>query len=421
MTTGDSWASSPVLTADTHRMSLVKLTIRGPGVGALLCVILGCFGAAGQVADQALPKTVAAAWNRTARDFVRSDGLSPPRAARVYAYLSVAQHRALIAVRRHSRWRVAEAEEGLLNRRAISTASKVVLESLFPRQLGKLVEAYNELEARWYSGERQPDEFLDNLADMLGQRAASSVLHRAEHDGAASQKPFTLPQAVGIWRSLSGSPPVEPMWGEVRPLGIASTDDISPEKPPKVNSAEFRKALEVVKRMASNAGREELSSVLEWADGPGTTTPPGHWNAIAEGMADRYNLDEDRTVELFALLNIALFDASIVCWRVKYRYLYPRPSQIDPTLPTHLAVPNFPSFTSGHATFSSAASTILAFFLPAESDELDQLASSAALSRVYAGIHYPFDTEVGSRQGRAIARHVLSRYINQSDDFYDDF
>jgi len=206
----------------------------------------------------------------------------------------------------------------------------------------------------------------------------------------------------------------------VRSLGIASVDDVPSEEPPKVGTTAFREALEVVKKLAGGAGRDELFSVSEWADGAGTVTPPGHWNAIAEGMIGRYNLDENRTAQLFALLNVTLFDASIVCWRMKYRYLYPRPSQVDPTIATRLAIPNFPSFTSGHATFSSAASAILAFFFPAESSKLDQLAQRAAVSRIFAGLHYPFDSEVGSRQGRAVARLILSRYIALGELLYND-
>src|SRR5215203_2170634 len=72
---------------------------------ALVSTSLVCSGAAGQVADPAAAKLPAAVyWNRVARDLVRSERLSPPRASRVYAYLSVAQHGALMALSQNARW-----------------------------------------------------------------------------------------------------------------------------------------------------------------------------------------------------------------------------------------------------------------------------------------------------------------------------
>ena len=60
-----------------------------------------------------------------------------------------------------------------------------------------------------------------------------------------------------------------------------------------------------------------------------------------------------------ALLNMAMMDAAIVCWDAKYVYFNPRPPQMNNTIKTVTGLPNFPSYTSGHSTFSGAAATIL--------------------------------------------------------------
>jgi membrane-associated phospholipid phosphatase len=355
-----------------------------------------------------------------ARDLVRSGALNPPRAARVYAYTSIAQHRVLLALQRDPRWRAGGAAERQLGRRALSTASKSILENFFPAYAPLLAETYRTfVEVPSKPGSPGFNGAEDVLADALGQMSASSVLRRAHGDGANDRRPYALPEGSDLWRRLPDQPPIEPMWGQVRPLGLRSADEVPSEEPPRVGSDAFREALEAVRSMSSGASREWLFFVAEWADDPGTVTPPGHWNAIADEMVGRHHLDDFRAAEVFALLNVALFDASIVCWRMKYGYLYPRPSQVDPKIVTHLVVPNFPSFTSGHATFSSAASAILGFFFPAEINQLNRLAETAKLSRVYAGIHYPFDGEVGSRQGGVLARLILSRYIALAERFYD--
>ena len=65
---------------------------------------------------------------------------------------------------------------------------------------------------------------------------------------------------------------------------------------------------------------------------------------------------------LFALLNVALADAGIACWDSKYHYSFWRPVQAiradtDPDWLPLLPTPPFPSYASGHSTFSGAAAT----------------------------------------------------------------
>jgi hypothetical protein len=78
-----------------------------------------------------------------------------------------------------------------------------------------------------------------------------------------------------------------------------------------------------------------------WADGPKSETPPGHWNVIANEVADSEGFElriggqgepVDRLewdVKLYLALNGAVHDAAIATWGVKGFYDSPRPiSQI---------------------------------------------------------------------------------------------
>lgn len=58
-------------------------------------------------------------------------------------------------------------------------------------------------------------------------------------------------------------------------------------------------------------------------------------------------------------MNTAMGDAAISCWDTKYYYFYPRPSQANPDIRSTFMTPNFPSYTSGHSTFSGAAAEFL--------------------------------------------------------------
>ena len=46
---------------------------------------------------------------------------------------------------------------------------------------------------------------------------------------------------------------------------------------------------------------------------------------------------------------------------------------------------------------------------PSERAILDAQAEEAAMSRLYAGIHYRFDSDVGLRMGRALAALAVAR------------
>jgi len=93
-----------------------------------------------------------------------------------------------------------------------------------------------------------------------------------------------------------------------------------------------------------------------WADGPRSETPPGHWNVLANAVANDPRFERrfggkgpelDRLewdVKMYFVLNGALHDAAIAAWEVKRRYLCARPISLvrylgtlgqssDPALP----------------------------------------------------------------------------------------
>ena len=73
-----------------------------------------------------------------------------------------------------------------------------------------------------------------------------------------------------------------------------------------------------------------------------------------------------------------------------------------------LGTPNFPSYTSGHSTFSAAAADVLSHFFPSETPRFNAYAKEASESRSYGGIHYRFDIEAGLDTGKKVATYVLN-------------
>ncbi len=191
--------------------------------------------------------------------------------------------------------------------------------------------------------------------------------------------------------------------------------------------------------------QEQTNIALFWANGPGTPTPPGHWNAIANQVAQASASSISDKARMLAMLNVALADAAIVAWDTKYVYDFWRPvtaiaqadrddnqlTTADANWAPLLITPPFPEYTSGHSTFSGAAAEILtdqfgdAFPFSARSEgslsidrsftSFRQAAEESGRSRIYGGIHFDFSNHAGLSAGRDVGRDVLSRFSSLHD------
>ena len=99
---------------------------------------------------------------------------------------------------------------------------------------------------------------------------------------------------------------------------------------------------------------------------------------------------------------MAMHDAAVGCWDAKYTSFNPRPSQLDPKIRTVVGLPNFPSYTSGHSTFSAAASDVLSYLFPNGATYFDAQKEEAAISWLHGGVHFRTDIEVGKTHGKRI-------------------
>ena len=135
-------------------------------------------------------------------------------------------------------------------------------------------------------------------------------------------------------------------------------------------------------------------------------------------------------------------DAVISCWDAKYEFSFWRPvtgireaandgnpdTAADAGWTPLLVTPNFPAYTSGHSTVSGAAAAVLADFfgtdnvaytLPSQNPAIaarsytsfSQAAAESAVSRLYGGIHWSFDNNVGLTAGTAVGEYVVANFL----------
>jgi len=259
--------------------------------------------------------------------------------------------------------------------------------------------------------------------EALGRQIAALFTARAktDHAGAAVGNPdewtslITSTQARGEtpWYSLEipKRPPMLPLYGNVLPFLFDSLTVIKlrPASPFSTGSDAFAQQNAAAYNQIKNPTREQEKTVQYWADGVGTYTPPGHWNAIAAEDFIKQNYSEVRWARNMALLNMAEMDAAIVCWNTKYFYFNPRPTQMMPDIKTLTGIPNFPSYISGHSTFSEAAATILGHIIPANTTSYESMSQEAAMSRFISGIHTKADCDSGLVTGAKVGNYAILR------------
>jgi len=342
-----------------------------------------------------------ASWNELATSLADRSAID---AARLYAYLSLAQFRASEAAdgghpgRAHSRWFRRHYRDHLAISAAIGGASAAILHSFFPND-GPEIDAVLAAQA---AAAPDDDDFVES-AD-LGADIAAEVMAYAAGDRVGLADPGTPPIGDGYWK-WSGGPIVRANY-RARPFFLASDSQFRPAPPPMFGSPAYLAALAEVRQISDTRTPEQLASATYW-----NLQQSGRRNAPFENKAveliRKYRISDALAARIMFTMNAAMYDAVVGCFDAKYAYWFIRPPQADPGITTPVGLPPHPSYPSAHSCVSGSMSGVLMAFFPKEAVSLDQMSQEASLSRLYAGIHYRFDMEAGIALGRQVARLAL--------------
>lgn len=358
----------------------------------------------------------------------------PPLASRGYSLTSIAMYDALVAAY-HWKYeyerKAPETARPLVpaspdpsypsEHAVIAGAASRVLTYLFPeRPVGVFDDlAEQAANSRVVAGVNHRSDVEAGLA--LGRAVADKVIVRARSDGAENRWDGTRPPGVGrgpqFWEPPPGSvtPPTQPLAGTWKTWVIRSGTDFRPPPPPAFGSPEHLAATQEVMNVRAKLTPEQESIARFWAGAQGSALPPGIWNQIAQVYISDTRLSTPRAARLLASLNAAEHDAAVATWDAKFAYWSARPMNairdlgLDPGWTPVLNTPVFPSYTSGHAGYSGAAAEVLSFFFPWGAETFAAKAAEAAESRLYGGIHYRYDNDVGLDLGHRIGRAVVDR------------
>jgi hypothetical protein len=408
-----------------------------------------------QPAD-AFPSDVASAWFDTLYDVVKTERTTPPPASRIYGISSVALYESIVAGTIAHRSLIGQLNElsslpqpdpenqkyywPAVANSAIATA----IRGLYPAPSQASADMIDARELEFASQFRVvvPGPVYSRSV-ALGMDVAKAVLAWAASDGLSiyNDCPYDPAPVLGAWEPTppSFSPsPVQPCWGQLRPMVLTSGAECRPPDHPQFSTnplSEFFAAALEVYEVTVTLTQEEKTIADYWADNAGATgTPPGHWIAIVGQIARNDRLSLAAAAEAYARVGIAVHDAFIQCWHAKYVYNLQRPvtyinRNIDPLWRPYITTPGFPSYTSGHSAQSAAAARVLTDMFgikpftdtthtdhelvppqaPRSFNSFDEAAGEAAVSRLYGGIHYSFDNNEGFFSGDCIGTRIYER------------
>lgn len=243
----------------------------------------------------------------------------------------------------------------------------------------------------------------------LGRQVATLVIDRAKTDGFDLQWDGTMPTGPGYW---TGQNPVLPMAGKWRTWVLASGDAVRPGPPFVYDSPEMAAQMAELRAFQRTPRTNLLAQFWEWGAGGGRNF--WFWNDLLSRKLFEYNLDANppRFARALALMNTAYHDSVVACWDAKYTYWAIRPFQLDPTFQPLFATPNHPSYPSAHSCLSGTNAEVLAYLFPRDAAGFRAFAEEAGDARIWAGLHFRNDIEVGEAIAQAVAGQAIDRAMH---------
>ncbi len=285
----------------------------------------------------------------------------------------------------------------------------------------------------------------------IGRVVAQRMLANRSNDGwGAPWTPYLLPPIPGNWQELFPGPypgfAVFTNYPGVTPFALTQATQFLPAPPPALSSAEYAVSLNEVKQLgaatsASRTADQTLTAFL-WANPP---VSDSLMFGVVRTTALARNNSTIENARLFALVYLSFHDALQTTFTSQYTYGLWRPvtairradedNNADTTADANWesllgaqGTPPHPSYASNASSASASLATTLALFY--ERDDVrfqinfggspnnirnyrsfSALTNEIARSRIFGGVHFPFDTAAGQSAGRSVANYVFLNYL----------
>lgn len=287
-----------------------------------------------------------------------------------------------------------------------------------------------------------PEDVLDRSEDF-GRAIAQAIYDWSLSDNFnLGSQGYILPQFPGSWVPTPPSfATVGPYLKDSRPFlhyNLTSTAPPLPFPYSEEKDAEFYAAAKEVYDIGKSLTTEQKATAEWWADfgGPGVGLPaPYHFLYLITSITESKGAKLAQAAEVYAKTGIALKDGPIATFRGKYQYSLLRPityinQQINPDWGSYLPNPPYPEYPSGLVGVCGPVMQVLIREfgdIPVTDDAYDwrglparhypsisKMREEAALSRLYAGIHYKFTQYASIEMGKEIGNVIADINIHSN-------
>jgi hypothetical protein len=336
---------------------------------------------------------------------------NPLRAARAIAHTQVAMHDAYFhAIQIKSPNTLAEL--------AAHRAASLVLQHFYPNETAGSIEA----QYAWIRAQISISIENEAIANSLGQQISAAVIARSMQDGAGQTWPIhSRPKNFsGIWKAsypLYSVNPTEAYAGNWQPWIKPSPKRYEPPPAARPKSNRHNIETQQVWEVSKHLSAAQSQAALDWNLDSGSVTPAGVWmQHTVKNLISKSKPNESQFATCTATLaavSVAMQDALIACWRIKFRDWSERPitairRDLDKSFVPIVITPSFPGYVSGHATLSAAVAEVLGALWPLQADLFNAMAQEAAMSRLWGGIHFESDNLEGLKLGKSVGQEIIA-------------
>ena len=422
----------------------------------ILIVLQGCKSNSQEIQNYSAELVIS--WNDKIIQYaIEEDNLFTLKGVRTVAMMDVAMHDALNSIIAKYTTYAYKGEASKANPiAATAQAAYEVAVSQYPDKKDELVQELNY----WLNSVN--DEDLKKEGILLGKKSAKKILKVRNNDTWNEQSEYTWhPMSPGVYAEFnehSGTPEgfiFGAGWSKAKTFLLTDSDHFRSPPPPLINSEEYTKAFNEVKEVGATVSttrtKDQAHFAMWWKEFVEISL-----NRLANDLIIKEKLNLWEATRSMALLNMTIYDAYVCVFDNKFFYNHWRPytairwaandenPNTEPDLEwntLHNHTYAFPSYPSAHGAGSGAGMTILAKTLglgdnysftmvvpevdssgpmskkmkmdPPERtfNSFSEAALEGAMSRLYLGIHFRYDSEEGNKLGVKIGEYASQNFL----------
>lgn len=405
------------------------------------------------------PADLAVQWNTTVLGIAEAeDGFLTLKGVRTAALAHIAMHDALMSIDgRYEAFAYVEHSSDADPIAAATQAAYVVVRDQYPGQADTLAALNN----RWLA--IVVDETARSEGVAVGEAAARAILLQRESDGWDGQAEYQWhPMAPGVYAEFhehSGTPQgfvFGAGWSRAKGFALEQPDQFRSPPPPEISSDAYVDAYNEVKDVgrfqSMSRTPDQTHLALWWKD-----FAENSHNRLARDLIVKENLQLVDATRFLALLNMSIFDAYVSVFDNKFFYNHWRPytairwaandgnPETEPEetwTNTHRHTYAFPSYPSAHGAACAAAMSAFAeifgddYTFTMRTPQVDiagpfsgkiemkpptrhferfsEAAMECAISRVYLGIHFRYDSTAGFELGQDVGNQVINKLLTEA-------